>query len=100
MASNVMPRPGDVVTLRNERFAVVSADGLRLELLRLNEPAMAAEAPRAGVANVMTVRQVAEELGVAEDTVRQQLQEGRLRGEKVGSVWRVLRSENPILCAG
>lgn len=99
MAANVMPRPGDVVTLRNDRFAVVSADGPRLELLRLNEPQAAGE-PREGVPNVLNVRQAAAELGVSEDTVRQQLAEGRLRGSKVGSVWRILRSENPLLQVG
>lgn len=99
MAANVMPRPGDVVTLRNDRFAVVSADGPRLELLRLNEPGVASE-PREGVPNVLNVRQAAAELGVSEDTVRQQLAEGRLRGSKVGSVWRILRSENPLLQVG
>ena len=99
MAGNVLPRPGDVVTLRNERFAVVSADGLRLELLRLNEPWPGPE-PRGGVPNVLNVRQAALELGVSEDTVRQQLAEGRLHGSKVGSVWRILRSENPLLQVG
>lgn len=103
MAANVMPRPGDVVTLRNDRFAVVSADGPRLELLRLNEAA----APHRGgrpaekePGNVLTVEQAAVELGVHPKTLREYLATGQIKGQKVGAKWRILRSENPLLQVG
>lgn len=93
------PKPGDVVTLANGRWAVVAADGRRVELLRLNEaaPEPKPEAPKAR--NVMDVQEVAEELGVSPKTIREYLKTGQLKGHKAGTNWRVLRSENPMLAA-
>lgn len=93
------PKPGDVVTLANGRWAVVEAEGRRMQLLRLNEaaPEPRAEAPKAG--NVLDVQQAAEELGRAPKTIREYLRTGQLKGRRAGSGWRILRSENPILTA-
>lgn len=93
------PKPGDVVTLANARWAVVEAEDRRLQLLRLNEaaPEPKPEAPKAR--NVMDVQEVADELGVSPKTVREYLKTGQLTGHKAGTNWRVLRSENPMLAA-
>lgn len=93
------PKPGDVVTLANARWAVVEAEDRRLQLLRLNEeaPEPKPEAPKAS--NVMDVQEVADELGVSTKTVREYLKTGQLKGRKAGTNWRVLRSENPMLAA-
>ena len=92
------PRTGDVVTLGNARWAVVSAEGARMELLRLNEAAPEpAPEPAQRPDNVLTVEQAAEELGMHPKTVREYLATGQLAGRKVGTKWRILRSENPLL---
>ena len=41
----------------------------------------------------MDVKEAAAELGVPEDTVRWRLRNGKLRGRKTKSGWRVLASE-------
>lgn len=42
--------------------------------------------------NILTVSEVAEELGITEVTVRRYCQQGRL-GEKIGRQWLITRSE-------
>lgn len=93
------PKPGDVVTLANGRWAVVEAEGRRMQLLRLNEatPEPKKEEPKAS--NVLDVNDAAEELGRAPKTIREYLRTGQLKGHKAGSGWRILRSENPVLTA-
>ena len=93
------PKPGDVVTLANGRWAVVEAEGRSVRLLRLNEaaPEPEPEAPRIG--NVLDVQQAAEELGMSPKTIREYLKTGQLKGRKAGTAWRILRSENPVLAA-
>ena len=94
---------GDVVTLGNARWAVISADGGRMELLRLNEDAPPPQEPKPaerGPGNVLTVEQAAQELGVHPKTLREYLATGQVKGRKVGAKWRILRSENPLLQAG
>lgn len=92
------PKPGDVVTLANARWAVVEAEDRRLQLLRLNEAEPKPEPERHWKTNnVMDVQQVADELGRSEKTVRIYLQTGQLKGRKAGANWRILRSENPML---
>lgn len=92
------PKPGDVVTLANARWAVVESEGRRLQLLRLNEvaPEPKPEAPK-GAGNVLDVEQAAKELRRSEKTIRKYLQTGQLKGHKAGANWRILRSENPML---
>ena len=95
-------KSGDVVTLGNARWAVISADGGRMELLRLNEAAPPPQEPQPaekGPGNVLTVEQAAQELGVHPKTLREYLATGQLKGQKVGTKWRILRSENPLLQA-
>lgn len=94
------PKPGDVVTLANGRWAVVEAEGRRMQLLRLNEaapPEPKPEEPK--TSNVLDVQQAAEELGMSPKTIREYLKTGQLKGRKAGTAWRILRSENPVLAA-
>lgn len=101
MAASLDPKPGDVITLANRRWAVVKAEDLRMELLRLNEAAP--EEPKSEElipGNVIDVKQAAEELAVSEKTVRGYLNTGQLKGHKAGTTWRILRSENPMLAVG
>lgn len=94
------PKPGDVITLANAKWAVVEAAGRTMQLLRLNEaaPEPEPEIPK-GPGNVLDVQQAAEELRVSPKTVREYLRTGQLKGHKAGTNWRILRSENPILAA-
>ena len=92
------PKPGDVVTLANARWAVVSAESRELRLLRLNEPAESEpQRERPYAPNSLSIDQVADELGITPKTVREYCRTGQLKGRKVGSSWRILRSENPVL---
>ncbi|MBQ9042338.1 MAG: helix-turn-helix domain-containing protein [Eggerthellaceae bacterium] len=91
------PKTGDILTLANARWAVIYAQGPELRLLRLNEiPEPEPEQPKFAP-NAMTVDEVADELGIAPKTVREYCKTGQLKGRKVGQVWRILRSENPML---
>lgn len=96
----VDPKPGDVVAVGNALWAVIGSDGREMRLLRLNEkPEQKSEPPRVmpAVANSMTTEEVAGELGIAPKTVREYCKTGQLKGRKIGSSWRILRSENPML---
>lgn len=96
--SGLEPKAGDVLTLANARWAVVEAGGRELRLLRLNEQVPEPEPVRAEFKpNAMTVVEVADELGIAPKTVREHCKTGQLKGRKVGSSWRILRTENPML---
>jgi excisionase family DNA binding protein len=44
------------------------------------------------VKNIMTVKEVAEELGISEERVRKLCQQGRM-GEKVAGVWLITRDQ-------
>ena len=96
---SIEPKPGDVVTLANGRWAVVEAEGRRLQLLRLNEAAPEPKRTEPKAGNVLDVRKAAEELGRSEKTIREYLKTGQLKGHKAGTEWRILRSDNPILTA-
>ena len=91
---------GDIVSIAGAQWVVIYAQGSEMRLIRLTGCATAeagGSAREGRVGNVMSIDQVAEELGVSQRAVRDYLRTGQLRGEKIGRQWRVLRSENPVL---
>jgi excisionase family DNA binding protein len=61
-------------------------------LMAQSTPGIAAPAPAAAAAELLTPAQVAQRLGVSEADVIATLDSGDLKGKKIGTQWRVTRA--------